>query len=215
MRYVIGIVLLGGLLMGTSAPAHGQDGRQYGFTLGTSWATMQSPADNLGGQFVLVGGGVIHQPLYESLSLRSGLLLSQEGTEVRSDEGGAIEYTAAYAELPLLLHLEAPPLRSITLYGEAGGFGALKLFERQTPGEGDLNIPLRTGVSFFRRFNAGLAAGLGATIPIGEQRLNLTVRRTWGLPDVARNVEDQPFPEVAFPANGTTRTWSLLLRFGL
>ncbi|MFB6098435.1 MAG: porin family protein [Salinibacter sp.] len=213
MRYVVGLLLVG-LLAVRPSPVRGQAGRQYGLTLGVNRGAIKSPDGRLGGHFGFVLGGVVRQPLYASLAVQSGLLLSQKGTEVRNDEGGAIEYQAGYIELPLLLHLEAPLVQSMVVYGEVGGFGAVKLFERQTPGEGNLNVALRTGRTFFQRFNAGLLAGIGATIPIRDQRLNVTVRREWGLPDVARNVENQPFPQVSFPREGRTRTWSLLLRFG-
>lgn len=215
MRSIVGVFLLGGLLLGTPLPVQGQEGLQYGFTLGVNRVTMQSPGLDLKGYFVFAGGAVLRQPLFGPVSVQSELLLNQKGVEIDSEEGGAIDYGAGYLELPLLLRGRTPPVQSITVHGEAGGFGAVKLFERQTPGEGDLNIPLRTGVSFYRRINAGVVAGMGATVPLLNQRFHFTVRRTWGLRDVARDVSQQPFPQAAFPAPGETRTWSLLLRFGL
>lgn len=215
MWSIVGVFLLGGLLVGTPRPVQGQEDLQSGFTLGVNRVTMQSPGFDLGSYFVFAGGVVLRQSLFGPVSIQSELLLNQKGVEIDSEEGGAIDYGAGYLELPLLIHGRTPPVQSITVHGEAGGFGAIKLFERQTPGEGDLNVPLRTGVSFYRRLNTGVVAGMGATLPFLDQRLHFTVRRTWGLEDVARDVSEQPFPQASFPAQGKTRTWSLLVRFGL
>lgn len=204
-----------GLLAGGTA-SQAQDTRQYGFTIGVNRVTLQSPASDLGSYFAAVGGGVVRQPLYGPVSAQAELLISQKGTRVDREEGGAIDYGAGYLKLPLLLHLEAPSVQSVVVHGEAGGFGAVKLFERQTPG-GDVNAQIPGGRSFYRRLDAGVVAGVGAALPIGGQRLNLTVRRVWGLRDAARDVTDLslPFSEAPLPAEGKTRAWSLMLRLGL
>lgn len=212
MRTVVGVLVLVGLLAAAS-PSSGQDTRQYGLTLGVNRVTLQSSADDLDSYFATVGGFVVRQPVYGPVSAQAELLLSQKGTRVDGDQGGAIHYGAGYLEVPLLLHLRAPSVQSVVVHGEAGGFGAVKLFERQTPG-GDLNISFDTGRSFYRRLDAGIVAGVGAALPIGARRLNVTVRRVWGLRDVARGVADQPFSDAPFPADGKTRAWSLLLRLG-
>lgn len=214
MRYLIGTLVLGGLLAVGPALTWGQDGVQYGLTLGVNRATMDSPED-LETRSAFVGGLILRKRVYGPVSLQSEVLLSQKGARVEAEPGGAIDYGAGYLVLPLLVRLAAPPLRSIVVHGEAGGFGAVKIFERQTPGQGTLNLPLNTGVSFFKRMDAGVAAGAGAVIPIRDQRFNLVVRRVWGMVDVARDVSPQPFPEAAFPSRGRTRTWSILLRLGL
>lgn len=212
MRFAVGVLVLAGLLMGPASPSHGQEGRQYGLALGVNQVTMQTPDADPASYVTFGGGFVMRQPLFGPVSIQPELLLNQKGAEIRAEKGGGIEFGAGYLELPLLLHLKAPAVQSVVVHGEAGGFGAVKLFERQTPD--NLNTSFDAGTSFFRRTNAGIVAGIGATIPIRGQRLNLTARRTWGLRDVARDVEDQPF-EVAFPAMGETRAWSFLLRFGL
>lgn len=212
MRLVVALLLLVGLLAGGSLSSHGQD-LQYGAALGINRVTMQTSSTDTGSYFPFAGGFVLRQSLFGPVSIQPELLLNQKGAEIESESGGSIEYGVGYLELPLLIHLEAPSVRSVIVHGEAGGFGAVKLFERQTPGE-NLNISFDTSTSFFRRYNAGIVAGIGATLPIGNQRLNLTVRRAWGLMDIARDVEDQPFPEAAFPPEGESRTWSLLLRLG-
>lgn len=214
MRTLLGILLVGSLLAGGLSPVQAQEDFQYGFTLGVNRVTLETSAPASESYFAFVGGVILRQPLYGPLSLQSGLLLDQKGVRIEAEGGGAIDYGAGYFEIPLLVHLEAPPVRSITLHGEAGGFGAVKLIERQSPGGGDVNVSLRTGESFYRRIDAGLVAGVGTTIPIRGQQLNLTVRRTWGLRDVAQNVADQPFSEAPFPSDGETRTWALLFRFG-
>lgn len=214
MRYSVFVILLmGGLLSAAPSPLHAQEGRQFGVTLGTNWATMQSPSQDPDRFFTFVGGVGVKQPLPGPVELQSELLVSQKGAEIRGEEGASIEFNAGYLELPILMHLEAPSFKSITVYGEAGGYGGVKLFERQTPGD-NVNVPFDTGVSLFHRFNAGAIAGLGTRIQFRGQTLNLTVRHDWGFPDVAREVEEQPFADVTFPAEGKTRTWSLLLRFG-
>lgn len=214
MRVLLGVMLVASLLVGEMSPAQAQDDLQYGFTLGVNRVTLETSVPASESYFAFVGGVILRQPLYGPLSLQSGLLLDQKGVRIEAEGGGAVDYGAGYLEIPLLVHLEAPPVRSITLHGEAGGFGAVKLIERQSPGGGDVDIALRTGESFYRRIDAGLVAGVGATIPIRGQRLNLTVRRTWGLRDVAQDVGDPPFPEAPFPSEGETRTWALLLRLG-
>jgi len=212
MRYIIALLLTGGLLLGSPSPLHAQDGRRFGLTLGANWATVQSPTHDPGRYFLLVGGVGGRQPLAGPLALRSELLLTQKGAEIQGEEGGDVEYSAGYLELPLLLHLEAPSLASVTLYGEAGGYGALKIFERQTPDNFNVSIP--TGLSFFQRTNAGLLAGIGAVFSIRGRTLNVTVRRDWGLPDVARNTDAEVFSGAELPEEGRTRTWSVLLRLG-
>lgn len=212
MRAAVGLLLLVGLLAGAPLSGHGQD-LQYGIALGVNRVTMQVPGADPGGYFAFAGGLVVRQPLFGPVSIQPELLLNQKGAEIESESGGSIEYGVGYLELPVLIHLEAPSVQSVTVHGEAGGFGAVKLFERQTPGE-NFSISVDSATSFFRRYNAGVVAGVGATLPIRKRRLNLTVRRAWGLTDVARDVTDQPFPDAAFPADGETRTWSLLLRLG-
>lgn len=212
MRVIVAFLLLGGLLTGGPLSSHGQ-GLQYGVALGMNRATMQAADTDTKSYFPFAGGVVLRQSLVGPMSIQSELLLNQKGTEIEGESGGSIEYGAGYLELPLLIHLETPAVRSIVVHGEAGGFGAVKLFERQSPGE-NLNISFDAATSFFERYNAGVVAGVGATLPIGDRRLNLTVRRAWGLLNIAREVEDQPFPEAAFPAEGESRTWSLLLRLG-
>lgn len=214
MRHLLGVLLVGGLFAGGVSPAHAQEDLQYGVTLGVNRVTLESSAPGADSYFAFAGGFVLRQHLYGPLSVQSELLVSQKGVRIEAESGGAIDYGVGYLELPLLVHLETPSVQSFILHGEVGGFGAVKLFERQTPGGGDLNAALRTGVSFYRRINAGVVTGIGATIPIRNRRLKLTVRRTWGLRDVADDVETQPFSDAPFPSEGETRTWALLLRLG-
>jgi hypothetical protein len=212
MRSVLCVLVLTGLVAG-GAPSQGQDTRQYGLAIGLNRVTLQSPTSGLDGYFAAMGGFVARQRLYGPVSAQAELLLSQKGTRVDREQGGAIDYGAGYLKLPLLVHLQTPSLQSVVVHGEAGGFGAVKLFERQTPG-GDVNVPIPGDQSFYRRLDAGVVAGVGAALPIGGQRLNLTVRRVWGLRDAAREGADQPFPEAPFPEEGETRAWSLMLRLG-
>lgn len=213
MARLVALFIAGGLLVAASNPVNAQSERDYGLAVGYNRATMQSPAElSMHSAFSI--GVVARQPLLGRVSLQSELLLNQKGAEVEGDDGGGIAYGVGYLELPLLLHAATPRFHSVTIYGEAGGYGSLKIFERLTSASGELNISLRTGTSFYRRVDAGALVGLGATVPFGERRLSFIVRREWGLVDVARDVERQPFPEVAFPEAGENRAWSLQFRFG-
>jgi len=211
MRSLVGTLLFVGLLLGPSALSFAQEGPEFGLTLGVNRVTLQSPGAELESYFAFAGGVVLRQHLYGPASIQAELLLNQQGGRIPSEEGGAIDYGAGYLDLPLLLRLQAPMVQSITLYGEAGGFGGLKVFERQNPEGESLSTSFD---SFYRRFNVGVVAGVGAMIPFRDNRLNLTLRRGWGLRDVAQDVTDQPFSEAPFPSEGRTRTWSLLLRLG-
>lgn len=216
MRRLVGVLLLASLLVGGVSPqAWGQVDPQVGVTIGGTLATLESPDDDVGNRTTYVLGLLLRQQAVKPLSLQAELLLSQKGTEVEADGGGALQYGAGYLELPILVHVEAPPVKTVTLHAEAGGFGAVKLYEQQRSGSGSISIPFGVTESFFHRFDAGLTGGLGVSVPIGTRRLNLTIRHERGLVDVARTVEDQPFSSAPFPTEGQTRTWSLLLRLGL
>jgi hypothetical protein len=214
MRTLVGVFLLAGLLGGLPGHSFGQDDLQFGVTVGGNWVTMESPGAATEGYFTFSGGVVARQTVVGGVSLQSELVLNQRGVDIAADSAGSIEYGAVYLQLPLLLHLEAPALRSVVFHAEAGGYGAVKLFGRQTPGN-DLNVSLDTGTSFFQRFDAGIVAGGGASFSVAGQPFNVTVRREWGLPDVARNVQSQDFEDAPFPSEGKIRAWAVLLRIGL
>ncbi len=214
MRTVVGVLLLVGLFAGYPHAGLGQQDVEFGVTVGGNWVTMDSPGASPDGYFSFTGGFVARRPVLGGLSLQSELLLTQRGAEIAADSAGSIEYGAVYLQVPLLLHVEAPAVQSVVFHAEGGGYGAVKLFERQTPGN-DINVSLDTGASFFQRFDAGIVAGGGASFTIAGQPFNVTVRREWGLPDVARDLQDQPFPAAPLPDEGKTRAWVVLLRIGL
>ena len=206
--------LLCTVLLWTGATAAcAQFAPQFGVTLGLNRATIESADADPGSRWLFAGGAVARQPLVGPLAAQAELLLNQKGASISGEEG-TIRYGASYVDLPLQLRAEAPSLGAVTLSGTAGGYGAVKVFERQRAGE-DLSFPLRTSTSFFRRIDAGWMAGVGATIDLNTRRLNLTVRYAHGLTDVGRSIEEHPFPDAPFPRAAQTRTWSLLLRFGL
>lgn len=211
--YRITTILFFGVLVLGAGPADAQSGRDFGATFGFNRATLESSVD-LGVHSAGAAGIVVRQSLFGPVALQTELLLNQKGTEVDSEEGGGIAYSAAYADLPVLLHVVTPRFRSVRIYGEAGGYGGVKMFERQTPASGQLNISLRTGTSFYRRVDAGALAGIGAMFPFRDRQISFIVRYSRGLVDVARDVDEQPFPEAEFPKNGKTRTWTLQFRFG-
>lgn len=160
-------------------------------------------------------GVVLRRQLYGPVALQTEVLLNQKGAAIEAEGGGSIRYGAGYLDLPLLLHVAGPSVTSVALHAEAGGFGGVKLFEQQRPGGGGLSIPLNTGATFFNRFDAGGVVGVGATLPVGERRLNVTARHAWGLVDVAQDLNEQPLPAAPFPGEAQTRTWSLMVRLGL
>lgn len=215
MRCLLTLALLSALLIGSLQPVWGQEGIQVGGTVGFNLATMDAPNADLGVRPSYAVGVVVRRRLYGSVALQSELLLTQKGAAVKAERGGSIRYGAAYLDLPLLVHMTGPTVQTVTLHGEAGGFGGLKLFEQQRPGGGGLSLPLQTGTTFFNRFDAGIVMGLGATFSLGDRRFNVTARHAWGLVDVAQNVDDQPLPAAPFPQSAQSRTWSLLVRLGL
>jgi hypothetical protein len=207
------MLVLVGLLLGVAGQARAQRSPQFGVALGLNVTTVSAPAD-VGVRQMVTGGVVMKMRVAGPLSLQPELLLSQKGTTVQGG-GGSIRYGAGYVNLPVLLRLDGPSLGPVSLYGVAGGFGGVKVFEQQRAG-GDLSFPLNSGTSFFRRTDAGLSAGVGGTIPLGgERRLNLVLRYEHGLVDVARSVDQQPYDQAPFPASAETRTWAVTMRFGV
>lgn len=189
---------------------------KFGLTVGLNVTTLDGPAGtDVNTRQMLAGGVVAQADVLGPLSLQGQLLLEQKGAAVQ--EGSTpIRYGAAYLSLPLDLRLQGPSLGPVTPYGLVGGFGSLKLFERQRAGSRRVNLPLETNTSFFQRTDAGATGGIGGTIAVGGgRRLNLAVRYAHGLVNVARSIDDQPFDQAPFPNPAETRTWSIMLRLGL
>lgn len=184
-----------------------------GLTLGLNVATLEASGD-VGFRQMAAGGFVLQMDLVGPLSVEPQLLLSQKGATVKGG-GGSIRYGAGYLDLPVLLRVDGPSLGGVTTYGLAGGFGGVKVFEQQRAG-GDLSFPLNVGTSFFRRTNAGVTGGMGGRLSFGEdRRLHLVLQYEYGLVDVAQSVEEQPYEQAPFPSSAETRTWSIMVRFGI
>lgn len=215
MSRFLRVVLLAGLILVVPLSAQGQDSPQFGITLGLNVTTLEAPG-NLSPRTMLAGGIVMQMPVAGPLSVQPQLLLSQKGTIVQGQQGGSLRYGAGYVDLPVLLRLQLPTLGPVTPYGLAGGFGGLKIFEQQRAG-GDFSLALpNDGITFFQRTNAGLTGGLGGTVTFGGgRRINLAIRYEHGMVDVARSVEEQPYEATPFPETAETRTWSIMLRFGV
>jgi hypothetical protein len=208
------LISLLGLLAGLPASAPAQEGPQFGVALGLNIATLDAPSAATSARQLVTGGVVARMGIAGPVGVQGELLFSQKGATVEAN-GDALQYGVGYVDLPLMLRVEGPTLGPVALHGLAGGFGGLKIFERQRA-DGNPSLPLRSeGATFFERTNAGLTGGLGGTISLGgRRRLNLVVRYTHGLVDVARSVDDQPFPSVPFPSEAETRTVSLLVHLG-
>jgi hypothetical protein len=208
------LVLLLGLFLVAAGPAQAQEGPQVGVALGVNVATLDAPSAETSTRQLVTAGVVARMGVAGPVSVQGELLFSQKGATVTAN-GDAIRYGGGYLDLPLMLRVQGPTLGPVVLHGLAGGFGGLKIFERQRAG-GDLSLPLPDAdTNFFERTNAGLTGGLGGTVELGSgRRLNLVVRYSHGLVDVARAVDDQPFSSVPFPPEARTRTVSLLVHVG-
>lgn len=213
MRRTVLLVLFG-LFFGAGHAVQGQPSPEFGVTFGVNVATLEGPGD-LGFRQMAAGGVVVQMAVTGPVSVQSQLLLNQKGVLV-GGEGGSIRYGAGYIDVPLLLRIQLPGLGPVTPYGVGGGFGGVKIFERERAG-GDVSLPLPdTGTSFFSRTNGGLTAGVSTLISVGEGRqLHLTVRYEHGLIDVAQSINEQPYERAPFPSTATTRTWSIMLQLGM
>ena len=109
-------------------------------------------------------------------------------------------------ELPAVYNTVTPVLLG-------GGFGAVKIFERQSLGGSGARLPVDLDGSFYRRFDAGLTAGVGASF----NRLGVTVRYSYGFLDVVQDIATPPFPDAPSqrpPEDGTSSTWTITASFG-
>lgn len=208
------IIFLFGLLLAGGQAAESQPSPDFGFTLGVNIATLKAPGD-VGLRQMAAGGVLAQLAVTGPLSLQSQLLLNQKGAQV-GGEDGSIRYGVGYIDVPLLVRVELPSLGPVTPHGLAGGFGGVKIFEQQRAG-GDLSLSLPdTGTSFFRRTNGGIMGGVSGVVRFGNgRRLNLAVRYEHGLVNVARSVTEQPYDSAPFPSTAQTRTWSIMLQFGV
>jgi hypothetical protein len=207
--------LLGTLAVSMPPAASAQWTTDLGANLGISWAALS--ADGADGRTAFEGGVTARvEPPAGPVSLRSGLFFSQKGTAVDiADGGGEVQYSGNYVQLPLVLHAQGPSIRIVTPYLQAGGFGAVKIFERQSTGGDGLRIPVDTDESFFQRTDAGLLLGVGAELLLGERPLGVTLRHARGLVDVAQDFDDPVFENAPFPSTAETRTWTLSVELGL
>lgn len=190
---------------------------QWGATLGFNLASLQSDEVDVRTRTAFTGGLVAQIDGPGPLSLQPELLFAQKGGAVSTtaEGNGEVRYGANYVDLPVAVRVDGPRIQMTRPYLLAGGFGGLKIFERQTAGGGEIRFPIETETSFFRRFNAGALIGLGARLSLGEGRLDVEVRYSRGLVDVAQNLEEQAFELAPFPRTAETETWGFLVRFGL
>lgn len=205
-------------LVAGAAPrnASAQIETDVGVTLGLNLATIRTDAPSAPNLRTGFMGGLVLQvrPRGVPVHLQPELLFVQKGTAL--DRGdGEIRFGASYIELPLLLQADAPSIGPVTPHVVGGGFGGVKVAERQSVGGLGGNLPLQTDESYFERFDAGLVGGLGGTLGLGDSRLTFTARYAYGLVDVAQDDTRDLFDELSFPTDARTSTWFFLLRFGL
>jgi hypothetical protein len=206
-------VSLIGILSFAPVSAQAQEDPQFGLAFGLNLATLEAPAVRTSVRALASGGVVARVGIGGPLSVQGELTFEQKGATVEAD-GDAIRYGVGYVDLPLMLRADGPTIGPVALYGLAGGFGGVKVFERQRAA-GDVNLPLPdSGTAFFERTNVGLTGGLGGTISLRSGRtLTLVVRYTHGLVDGARALDEQPFT-VSFPSEAETRTVSIRMHVG-
>ena len=189
---------------------------QWGATLGFNLASLQTDDVDVSTRTAFAGGLVAQIDGPGPVSLQPELLFAQKGGAVATTEGdGEVRYGANYVDLPVAVRVDGPRIRMARPYLLAGGFGGVKIFERQTAGGGEIRFPIETETSFFHRFNAGFLAGVGARLTLGEGHLGVEVRYARGLVDVAQNLNEQAFDLAPFPRTAETKTWLFLVRFGL
>lgn len=216
MRRLVCVGLVAGLALIQPLSVQGQTSPDFGMTLGLNLATLEGSTGDLGLRQLFVGGAVAQVKIAGPVSAQSELLLNQKGALVRAEDR-AMRHGIAYVDLPLLLHLEGPSMGRVQPFVTGGAFGSIKLFEQQRPGSSGLSLAIDTGTTFFRRMNAGWTGGLGTAFSMRrERRINLLVRYSHGVVDVARSVDpDAASDVIPLPGDAQTRTWSIMLRTGL
>ena len=203
--------------LGAAPPASAQSLRT-GLTLGIGGTTLHSDAQGAdrGYRTGFLVGLMTQLDLPGPLGARGEALFSQKGVKVDAEDG-ALNYEAAYIEVPLLLTVRLPFLQAYGAHVAAGPAVALKIFERQAATGDNVNISLDTNQSFYERTDASIVVGLGANIGAGPGALGLQLRYMRGLTDVAQDLapDEQPFPNSAFPGDGQHGVIALMLSFGL
>lgn len=207
-------LLLFPLIICAIEPATAQVSVHGGITIGANVATLRTDTAKLGYRTAVIGGVVGQLNIPGPLAVRPELLLSRKGATVEARDGNIV-YKAGYLEMPLLLKGALPFLRSYRPHLLVGPAVAVKIFERQAVGGDNTNINVETDQSFFKRTDIGITAGLGGSMGAGPGALEISLRYTLGLTDVAKAVEQQPFPESPFPEEGKNGVWTLMLSFGL
>jgi hypothetical protein len=206
------------LLVLLARPSSAQESVQFAPTLGANIATIASDtASNTAQKVSLMGGVEVTVPGPGPFALQSGLLVSPKGTNVTNEEGGEVQFSAVYAELPVHVRAELPSVRTVTPHILAGGYGSIKVFEQQSFG-GRGQLPVDLDESFYRRFDAGISGAVGASLGLSDNRLGLTVRYSYGLVEVVENVDTPPFPdnpEQRPPGDGNNSVWTFSVSFGL
>jgi len=190
---------------------------QWAPTAGINLATLRTDTADVASETTFAGGLLLHVDVPGPVSLQPELLFVQKGAAVGLRNGdGEVRYTGNYIELPLTLHVNGPRIGPVRPHLALGGYGSVKIFERQSAGGGEISFPLESDVSFYNRTDAGVHAGLGARFTAGGGgRLGIELRYSRGLVDVTQELSSQPFSEAPFPADGQTETWMLFIRFGL
>jgi hypothetical protein len=204
------------MILGLAAPpAAGQTSIEVAPRIGANIATVASDtASNVSRKTSLMGGVAVRIGLPGPLSLQPELLVSPKGAEVSAPQGGDVRFSATYVELPVTVRADLPTIRgAVTPFVQGGGFAAVKIFEQQSVGGFSGQLPLDFDQSFYRRFDGGLTAGIGAAV----DRLAVTARYSYGLATVVKDDIGPTFeenPNQRPPADGTSDVWSISVSFG-
>lgn len=130
----------------------------------------------------MLGAGVDFQIL-EGLFIQTGLDFTSRGR--RDNKYTGSRYFPIYLELPLLLSLRVGLLDDLQVFINLGGYGAAGVFGRIYGSGGAVYDFFGKGSDgLANRWDAGLAAGFGATI---NNRYKIAFRYSYGLVDIANS----------------------------
>jgi len=210
--FAFALALMVGLV---TVPASGQPSVEFAPRIGANIATVSSDtASNVSRKVSLMGGVAVRVDLPGPISLQPQVLISPKGTEVSAPQGGDVRFSATYIEIPVTVRGDFPTIRgAVTPFALGGGFAALKIFEQQSVGGLSAQLPLDFDQSFYRRFDGGLTAGVGASV----DQLAITARYSYGLANVVKDDVGPTFqenPNQRPPGDGTSTVWTISVSFG-
>ena len=188
-----------GLLLLAPAPLAAQwKHRVMGVKLGVSIASSRNEEGTHRRPRLLLGGGAfLNYPLAPNLSLQPEVLFASKAGEVGrgratdSDTAGDYRsrYSAGYGEIPLLFKVMAPGAWKVRPNVFAGPALAIRLFGAVDAGLSERRL---------KRTDWGAAAGAGLDFRLGERRVMVDGRYTFGLANILELADAPKAPDGAF-----------------